>query len=174
MNTPASFYESVGGEETFHLIVHRFYERMRNDDLIGPMYPDDDWEGAEDRLRWFLAQYWGGPQTFSENRGHPRLRMRHAHFPIGMNEAQRWLDIMSDTLDSIDEATLPQPTAPPCGIICSAWRRCLSTKPPRSERAIRFPRCDTRCQRGHRCGSIAQIGKPVGGVGYVPVHSFRG
>lgn len=107
MNTPASFYESVGGEETFHLIVHRFYERMRNDDLIGPMYPDDDWEGAEDRLRWFLAQYWGGPQTFSENRGHPRLRMRHAHFPIGMNEAQRWLDIMSDTLDSIDEATLP-------------------------------------------------------------------
>ncbi|AEX72681.1 globin [Corynebacterium diphtheriae] len=107
MNTSASFYESVGGEETFHLIVHRFYERMRNDDLIGPMYPDDDWEGAEDRLRWFLAQYWGGPQTFSENRGHPRLRMRHAHFPIGMNEAQRWLDIMSDTLDSIDEATLP-------------------------------------------------------------------
>lgn len=102
-----SFYASVGGEETFHKLVHEFYIRMRKDDLIGPMYPDDDWEGAEDRLRWFLAQYWGGPQTFSENRGHPRLRMRHHQFPIGPAEAQRWLDIMDEAMATIDDTTLP-------------------------------------------------------------------
>lgn len=102
-----SFYDSVGGEETFTKLVHEFYTRMRNDDLIGPMYPDDDWDGAEERLRWFLAQYWGGPQTFSEHRGHPRLRMRHNRFPIGPAEAERWLEIMDASLATIDDTTLP-------------------------------------------------------------------
>ncbi|AKK06753.1 truncated hemoglobin [Corynebacterium mustelae] len=104
--TQQSFFDSVGGEETFQLVVHRFYQQVREDDLIGPMYPVDDWEGAEDRLRWFLMQYWGGPQTFSENRGHPRLRMRHAPFEIGEKEAERWLEMMDNAIDSIDEHTL--------------------------------------------------------------------
>ncbi|VEH06643.1 globin domain-containing protein [Corynebacterium kutscheri] len=101
-----NFYEEVGGEETFRKLVHLFYQRMRTDDLIGPMYPTHDWEGAEDRLRWFLAQYWGGPHTFSENRGHPRLRMRHHLFAIGEKEAHRWLEIMDAAIEEIDEQTL--------------------------------------------------------------------
>lgn len=95
-----SLYEQIGGEETFHRIVAHFYQLMRNDDLIGPMYPHDDWDGAEDRLRWFLQQYWGGPTTYSEQRGHPRLRMRHMPFRIGEAEAQRWLDLMAQALDA--------------------------------------------------------------------------
>ncbi|MBP3088198.1 globin [Corynebacterium sp. sy017] len=105
-NPHQTFYEAVGGEDTFRAIVHNFYQQMRSDDLIGPMYPHDDWEGAEDRLRWFLAQYWGGPQTFSQERGHPRLRMRHAHFSIGEQEAKRWLELMDNAIATIDEDTL--------------------------------------------------------------------
>lgn len=104
-----SFYQAVGGEETFKEFVHLFYEQVREDDLIGPMYPHDDWEGAEDRLRWFLAQYWGGPQTFNENRGHPRLRMRHAAFLIGEAERDRWLEMMKKALDAIPEERLDAP-----------------------------------------------------------------
>ena len=107
MTEPAtSFYDAVGGEETFSTFVHRFYQQVREDDLIGPMYPHDDWEGAEQRLKWFLAQYWGGPQTFSENRGHPRLRMRHHHFSIGQAERDRWLELMSNAIDTISEDQL--------------------------------------------------------------------
>lgn len=102
-----TFYEAVGGEDTFREVVHRFYQQVQKDDLIGPMYPADDWDGAEDRLRWFLSQYWGGPQTFSENRGHPRLRMRHARFLIGEAEAQRWLEMMDKAIAEIDEQRLP-------------------------------------------------------------------
>lgn len=104
-----TFYDAVGGEEVFRKFVHHFYEQVKQDDLIGPMYPHDDWEGAEDRLRWFLAQYWGGPQTFSENRGHPRLRMRHHRFAIGQAERDRWLEMMKKALDTIDEQTLDGP-----------------------------------------------------------------
>ncbi len=104
-----SFFAAVGGEETFNTVVHRFYQQVREDDLIGPMYPVDDWEGAENRLRWFLIQYWGGPTTFSDNRGHPRLRMRHAPFRIGEAEAQRWLELMDNAIDEVDETTLPLP-----------------------------------------------------------------
>lgn len=107
MTSPDSFFAAVGGEDTFTLVVHRFYQQVKEDDLIGPMYPADDWEGAEDRLRWFLMQYWGGPTTFSDNRGHPRLRMRHAPFQIGEKEAQRWLELMDNAIDSVDEQTLP-------------------------------------------------------------------
>lgn len=107
MTEPAtSFYDAVGGEETFSTFVHRFYQQVREDDLIGPMYPHDDWEGAEQRLKWFLAQYWGGPQTFSENRGHPRLRMRHHHFSIGQAERDRWLELMSNAINTISEDQL--------------------------------------------------------------------
>ena len=62
-----SVYEAIGGTPTFERLVHGFYDQVKEDDVIGPMYPDQDWEGAEQRLTWFLIQYWGGPQHFSEN-----------------------------------------------------------------------------------------------------------
>ena len=104
---PASVYEAIGGMETFDRIVAGFYAQVREDDLLGPMYPAEDWEGAEQRLKWFLVQYWGGPQTFSERRGHPRLRMRHAEFPIDLRAHDRWLELMSNSLEDIEEETLP-------------------------------------------------------------------
>ncbi|MCS4490683.1 MULTISPECIES: globin [unclassified Corynebacterium] len=96
---PRTLYEAVGGNEFFTRVVRRFYHQVRTDDLIGPMYPADDFEGAEERLRTFLAQYWGGPTTYSDNRGHPRLRMRHAPFAIGEVEAKRWLEMMTNALN---------------------------------------------------------------------------
>ena len=102
-----SVYEAIGGTPTFERLVHGFYDQVKEDDVIGPMYPDQDWEGAEQRLTWFLIQYWGGPQHFSENRGHPRLRMRHATFPIDMKAHDRWLELMGKSLDSIEEDTIP-------------------------------------------------------------------
>ncbi len=104
---PQTFYEAVGGEETFRTVVHEFYRRVREDDILGPMYPHDDWEGAEDRLRWFLAQYWGGPQEFTARRGHPRLRMRHARFTVDPAARDRWLELMGAAMDSVDRYTLP-------------------------------------------------------------------
>lgn len=102
MTTPENFYDSVGGEETFALIVRRFYEQVPNDDILGPMYPPDDFEGAEWRLKMFLSQYWGGPKDYQEQRGHPRLRMRHVNYPIGVTAAERWLQLMSNALDGVD------------------------------------------------------------------------
>lgn len=102
-----SVYEAIGGTPTFERLVHGFYDQVKEDDVIGPMYPDQDWEGAEQRLTWFLIQYWGGPQHFSENRGHPRLRMRHATFPIDMEAHDRWLELMGKSLDSIEADTIP-------------------------------------------------------------------
>ena len=103
----SSVYEAIGGTPTFERLVHGFYDQVKEDDVIGPMYPDQDWEGAEQRLTWFLIQYWGGPQQFSENRGHPRLRMRHTTFPIDMKAHDRWLELMGKSLDSIEEDTIP-------------------------------------------------------------------
>lgn len=101
-----SMYEALGGDDFFRRLVGRFYEQVKTDDLIGPMYPDDDWEGAENRLRWFLAQYWGGPATYQEQRGAPMLRRRHFPFPIGMAEAERWLELMGTSLDQFSDAEL--------------------------------------------------------------------
>ncbi len=106
MTSQENFFDSVGGEETFSLIVHRFYEQVRTDDILGPMYPQDDWEGAEKRLKMFLTQYWGGPSEYSEQRGHPRLRMRHAHYPIGLTAAERWLELMANAIEGLDKETL--------------------------------------------------------------------
>ncbi|MDK8796560.1 globin [Corynebacterium sp. MSK044] len=92
-------YETLGGDAFFRRLVSGFYQQVRKDDLIGPMYPEDDWDGAEDRLRWFLAQYWGGPTTFNERRGAPMLRRRHLPYPIGQAEAERWLELMNRSLD---------------------------------------------------------------------------
>jgi hemoglobin len=99
---PLTFFEAVGGTETFQRLVHRFYQGVANDPLLRPMYPEDDLRGAEDRLRMFLEQYWGGPHTYSEQRGHPRLRMRHVNFPIGEAERVAWLTHMREALDELN------------------------------------------------------------------------
>ena len=97
-----TFYDEVGGAETFRRLVTRFYAGVRTDPVLVPMYPQDDWEGAETRLRGFLEQYWGGPTTYSQERGHPRLRMRHAPFAIGPAERDAWLTHMRDAVDSLE------------------------------------------------------------------------
>lgn len=102
----SSFYDAVG-EETFRAIVHEFYRQVRTDDILGPMYPEQDFEGAEDRLRWFLVQYWGGPAEFNARRGHPRLRMRHAQFRIDTAARDRWLELMGNAMATIDKEQLP-------------------------------------------------------------------
>ncbi|MFB9963110.1 globin [Sinosporangium siamense] len=97
-----TLYEAMGGEETFRRLVHRFYVGVAEDPLLRPLYPEDDWEGAEERLRLFLIQYWGGPNTYSRERGHPRLRMRHAPFVIGIAERDAWLRHMHDAVQEIE------------------------------------------------------------------------
>ena len=101
-----TFYDAVGGAETFRKIVSRFYELVREDEVLLPLYPPDELDDAEVRLRMFLEQYWGGPRTYGEQRGHPRLRMRHAPFQIGFLERDAWLRCMHTAVASIDSATL--------------------------------------------------------------------
>ena len=86
-------------EELFSNLVNAFYCRVRTDDLIGPMYPQDDWAGAEQRLRDFLIYRFGGSDRYIKERGHPRLRMRHAPFKIGIEERDRWLEIMGAAME---------------------------------------------------------------------------
>lgn len=97
-----SFYDAVGGEATFRALVSRFYAGVADDPVLRPLYPEEDLSGAEDRLRMFLVQYWGGPRTYSEQRGHPRLRMRHVPFEIGERERLAWLSHMRDAVDSLE------------------------------------------------------------------------
>jgi hemoglobin len=103
---PRTFYEAVGGEETFTRLVHRFYQEVAADPVLRPVYPAKDLGPAEEHLRLFLIQYWGGPQTYNELRGHPRLRMRHVRFEIGERERDLWLRHMRTALDEIG---LPEP-----------------------------------------------------------------
>ena len=102
MSSPQTFYDAVGGHDTFARIVHRFYEQVADDPVLRPLYPEEDLGPAEDRLRMFLEQYWGGPATYSEQRGHPRLRMRHVPFRIGPHERDLWLRHMRDAVDSLE------------------------------------------------------------------------
>ena len=101
----ATFYDAVGGEDTFRRVVGRFYEEVARDELLRPLYPEEDLGPAEERLLLFLMQYWGGPHTYSEQRGHPRLRMRHAPFAIGPLERDAWLRCMKI---AVDEAGLAE------------------------------------------------------------------
>ncbi|WP_309137114.1 globin [Agrococcus sp. HG114] len=101
-----SLHEAVGGEPFFRALVHEFYERVWADEVLRPMYPEHDRAGAEDRLRMFLEQYWGGPGTYSELRGHPRLRMRHFPYAIDPDARDRWLACMRGALDAVDPAPL--------------------------------------------------------------------
>ena len=100
MSAP-SFYDQVGGEETFRRIVERFYAGVAGDPVLRSLYPEQDLAPAADRLRMFLIQYWGGPRTYSEQRGHPRLRMRHAPFPIATTQRDAWLRHMRAAVDSV-------------------------------------------------------------------------
>lgn len=96
-----SFYEAVGGEPTFRKLVDGFYAGVATDPRLRPLYPEADLGPAADRLRMFLIQYWGGPGTYSEQRGHPRLRLRHAPFTIGPAERDAWLEHMRRAVDSL-------------------------------------------------------------------------
>ena len=110
MSQPVSFYEAVGGEEFFTRLVHRFYQGVAEDPVLRPVYPAKDLGPAEEHLRLFLIQYWGGPRTYDELRGHPRLRMRHARFAIGEAERDAWLHHMRVALDELapDQALAAQ------------------------------------------------------------------
>jgi hemoglobin len=96
-----TFYDAVGGHETFDRLVAGFYARVATDPILRPLYPDEDWDEAPHRLRMFLEQYWGGPRTYSDERGHPRLRMRHAPFTIGVAERDAWLANMRASMDGL-------------------------------------------------------------------------
>ena len=99
---PASFYEAVGGEDTFNRLVSDFYRRVAEDPFLRPVYPSKNLGPAEEHLRLFLIQYWGGPRTYDELRGHPRLRMRHAPFSIGRAERDAWMGHMRTAVGSLD------------------------------------------------------------------------
>ena len=96
-----SVYDLAGGEQVFRLLVERFYAQVADDPLLRPIYPEADLAGATERLTLFLIQYWGGPSTYSERRGHPRLRMRHVPFAIGQAERDAWLGHMAAAVDSL-------------------------------------------------------------------------
>ncbi len=98
----SSFYEQVGGEKFFSDLVSQFYSHVATDPILRPMYPDSDMKGAAERLKMFLEQYWGGPTTYQEVRGHPRLRMRHAEFHINKAAHDAWLDAMRQAVDGMD------------------------------------------------------------------------
>jgi len=101
-----SFYDAIGGEPTFRKLVDRFYAGVATDPLLRPMYPEEDLGPAAERLTLFLIQYWGGPNTYSATRGHPRLRMRHAPFKVDPAARDAWLGHMRDAVDSLE---LPEP-----------------------------------------------------------------
>ncbi len=102
--TAVSFYDQVGGHETFRKLVHAFYAGVAGDPELRALYPGDDLGPAETRFRMFLEQYWGGPSTYSEERGHPRLRMRHAPFKVTPAQRDRWLTHMMAAVDTLDLA----------------------------------------------------------------------
>ncbi len=97
-----SLYDQMGGRKTFENLVSHFYALVAIDPVLRPIYPDDDFKGAAERLLMFLEQYWGGPDTYSQVRGHPRLRMRHAQFKIGEKERDVWLSHMKSAVDSLE------------------------------------------------------------------------
>src|SRR6185312_10544854 len=97
----STFYDEIGGYDTIERIVARFYAGVATDPVLRPLYPEADLGPAEERFRLFLVQYWGGPTTYSDTRGHPRLRMRHAPFTIASAERDAWLRQMRRAVDAI-------------------------------------------------------------------------
>ncbi len=96
----SDLYERMGGRVFFEELVAEFYRGVKTDELLRPMYPEADMRGAEQRLRMFLEQYWGGPDDYQQQRGHPRLRMRHFEFKINPAARDRWLLHMRHALDA--------------------------------------------------------------------------
>lgn len=97
----ASFYDSVGGHETFVKLIDVFYDGIEHDPELRPMYPEPELDGAKHRLLTFLEQYWGGPTTYGEERGHPRLRMRHVPYAVTPRARDLWLGHMRTALDAV-------------------------------------------------------------------------
>jgi hemoglobin len=110
MQREVTLYDAVGGMPFFERLVTRFYEGVAADEVLRPLYPDD-LEAPARHLTLFLAQYWGGPTTYDAERGHPRLRMRHAPFAIGPEERDRWLVHMRAAVDETGPLTEPVRTA---------------------------------------------------------------
>ncbi|GAA1652750.1 globin [Microbacterium flavum] len=108
--TPVSFYDQVGGHETFVRLVDAFYRGVASDDVLKPMYPEDDLGPAAERLTLFLEQYWGGPTTYGATRGHPRLRMRHLPFRVNPDARDRWLAHMRAAVDGLGLSPLHEAT----------------------------------------------------------------
>ncbi len=103
----ASFWQQIGGRPTFEKLVRAFYDGVRTDEVLLPMYPEQpDLEGAIQRLTGFLEQYWGGPGTYSEERGHPRLRIRHQPFAVTPDARDRWLRHMRAAVDTLQLSPL--------------------------------------------------------------------
>jgi hemoglobin len=109
-DSPTSFYDEVGGHDTFVRLVEVFYRGVAEDEVLRPMYPEADLGPAADRLRMFLEQYWGGPTTYGEQRGHPRLRMRHVPFHVNPDARDRWLKHMRVAVDELGLSALHQAT----------------------------------------------------------------
>lgn len=107
---PDAFFDLVGGHDTFARLVDAFYEGVAQDEVLRPMYPETDLGPARERMNLFLEQYWGGPTTYSDTRGHPRLRMRHAPFKVTPDARDRWLTHMRTAVDSLDLAPLHRAT----------------------------------------------------------------
>ncbi len=103
-----TFYDAVGGAETFRRLIGRFYREVAADEILRPLYPEEDLGPAERRFRMFVEQYWGGPRTYSDERGHPRLRMRHMPFRIGPIERDAWLRCMHIAIASIEPEVLDE------------------------------------------------------------------
>ncbi|USQ78993.1 globin [Ornithinimicrobium faecis] len=101
-----TYYDRVGGHETFVKLVHEFYKGVATDEPLRELYPEEDLGPAEERLRLFLEQYWGGPKTYSETRGHPRLRMRHVDYKVTPTQRDRWLKHMNAAIDTLELAPL--------------------------------------------------------------------
>lgn len=97
-----TFYDRVGGSKTFSDLVSQFYARVAVDPILRPMYPETDLKAAAERLQMFLEQYWGGPATYSQERGHPRLRLRHAGFSIASAQRDAWLTCMRDAVIGLE------------------------------------------------------------------------
>jgi hemoglobin len=123
--TGMTFYEAVGGHDTFEALVSGFYARVATDPLLSEIYPDHDWKAAAERLMLFLEQYWGGPRTYEEQRGHPRLRMRHAGFRIDAEAHDTWLAAMRAALDDI--ALAPEADAELWGYLVNAAGMLVNT-----------------------------------------------
>jgi hemoglobin len=136
MTQQMTFYHAVGGAPTFRRLVAGFYRRVAADPVLRPLYPEEDLSGAEERLGLFLMQYWGGPHTYSERRGHPALRMRHARFAIGPDERDAWVRHMTAAVEELD---LPRELADPLLEYLTMAAAALANRPAGGQQAPPTP-----------------------------------